>query len=157
MQLRHSFCALAVIACVLFTGCDSFTGSNEGALPDQSAASTSEDAADSTLSFRQWPEGIPLPSVAEWNESPGRLEKAGPTLPEGASPYGCLISTLDPNAAPHPYRYDDVYVHYPDSLITIAGDSTETLTITYGSNSLFADSSVKRTSWSGSLGAEFRT
>lgn len=146
MNTSRSLVAFFAIACFVLSGCDTFTGSQKNESSRPRAASSTEDQTSATLSFRRWPEGTALPSVPEWKRwkdggkpSSPLFRKSTPALPDGASPYGCLISTFDPDASPHPYRYDDVYVHYPESVVAAAGDSTRTLTIAYGSKGLFAE------------------
>lgn len=137
IRLDRAVLAIVAVACILLPGCDTFTA------PTSSKKASSSEETAPTLSFRHWPEGTPLPSVSEWKDARDSAhpssKKSASSLPGEASPYGCLISTLDPEATPHPYRYDDLYVHYPDSVVTAAGDSTRTLTIVYGSNDLFAE------------------
>ena len=60
---------------------------------------------------------LPLPGGERSPSSPGPAPSSRADAPEGASPYGCLISTRDPDGEPYPWRYDDAYLHFPERIL----------------------------------------
>ena len=60
-------------------------------------------------------------------------------FPEGASAYGCFVSTIDPNGAPFAYRYEQFYLHFPRGIVEQAGGRVQYVEASFNSETLYAE------------------
>ncbi len=100
-------------------------------------ALTQNELTEPALMLAPIPEGATLLGSTAPGLGGAALGKTG-FMPDGASAYGCLVSTPDPTGE-HAYRYRAFYLSFPEDVLAEADGQSETVTLTLGSQTLLAE------------------